>query len=374
MSLSPRHKEELTRWFLEYVSDASEKWLVPVEPMPFIIGRDEDCHLTLPSKWISRQHAEIRSSAGSLWVRDMQSTNGTFVNHVQIQQSELLEPGDIISFGKSEFRVKSVESIRPALAEVTSALDSSEEVAQMASLEPLLRKLLRERSVIPHFQPNLRFSDLSIVGYEILGRIDEDGLPSDPGGLFDVATYLGCAPELSSIFREVGVDIGRRLPGSPLLFANTDPIEMEEVTSLAISLQTVRLLAPSNRIILEISENAVTDSEEMLQFKDSLADLNIGLAFDDFGVGQVRLAELAKAPPDFLKFDISLVRNIHLAPNRLHQMVLTFVKAAKDLGIATIAEGIECREESETCDQLGFEYGQGFLYGKPSPISDLETG
>jgi EAL domain-containing protein (putative c-di-GMP-specific phosphodiesterase class I) len=52
-------------------------------------------------------------------------------------------------------------------------------------------------------------------------------------------------------------------------------------------------------------------------------------------------------------------------------MVSTFVTAAHDLGIGTLAEGIECPEESETCQQLGFNYVQGYLYGKPSPISDI---
>ena len=70
------------------------------------------------------------------------------------------------------------------------------------------------------------------------------------------------------------------------------------------------------------------------------------LAFDDFGVGQTRLVELSNTPPDYLKFDISLIRKIHLAPKRLHQMVSTFIKASHDLGILTLAEGIECAEEA----------------------------
>src|SRR5208282_4256302 len=108
------------------------------------------------------------------------------------------------------------------------------------------------------------------------------------------------------------------------------------------SLERVREMAASNRIVLEISEKAVPHTDELKQLQDRLADLDIALAFDDFGVGQTRLVELAKTPPDFLKFDISLIRCIHLAPKRLHQMVLTFVKASQDLGIKTLAEGIEC--------------------------------
>jgi EAL domain-containing protein (putative c-di-GMP-specific phosphodiesterase class I) len=212
---------------------------------------------------------------------------------------------------------------------------------------------------------------MNVIGYEILGRIGEDDLPDDPVELFNVAAYMGCSSELSVLFRERGVYLGRNLSGSPLLFVNTDPIEMEHIDTLMESLERIHEMDSSNRIVLEISEKAVQNKGEMKQFRDRLAELNIALAFDDFGVGQTRLVELAETPPDFLKFDISLIRRIHLAPKRLHQMVLTFVKAAHDLGIKTVAEGIECHGEGETCRQLGFEYAQGYFYGKPLPIDAL---
>ena len=66
-----------------------------------------DCNLTLQSKLVSRRHAEIHASGGLLWIRDLGSTNGTLVNGKPIQESELLELGDIISFGRSDFCVKS---------------------------------------------------------------------------------------------------------------------------------------------------------------------------------------------------------------------------------------------------------------------------
>ncbi len=127
----------------------------------------------------------------------------------------------------------------------------------------------------------------------------------------------------------------------------------------------------SNPIVLEINETAVTKSEQMKRLKALLTDLNLELAYDDFGVGQTRLVELAKLPPDYLKFDMSIIRNIHIAPKRLHQIILTFLKTAEDLGIKTLAEGVECREEGEICEELGFEYAQGYFYGRPAPISKL---
>jgi len=132
-------------------------------------------------------------------------------------------------------------------------------------------------------------------------------------------------------------------------------------------------MASSTTIVLEINEKAITDLGQMKSLKSALKNLDIGLAYDDFGVGQSRLVELAKFPPDFLKFDISLIRKIHLAPKQLHQMVAAFLHMSQDLGAATIAEGVECQEEAETCRQLGFDYAQGFHYGMPIPISKFSS-
>ncbi len=365
--------KQKTKWYLESASHTGTKWIVPIETLPFTIGRDKACNLTLQSKWVSRHHAQIHLSGSMLWIRDLGSINGTLLNHKRIKEAELIEVGDILHFGDSEFCLKGGESVRTALTAETVAFDSLEEQIGLTSYEPQLQKLLRERAVVPHFQPILKLPDISVVGYEILGRIRGSELPPSPVELFDIAAQLGRASELSALFREEGVRVGKRLAGFPQLFVNTHPLEIHQMDDLEQSLRRIRKRAQSNPIILEINEKAVTHSEQMKQLRSILTDLNIGLAYDDFGVGQIRLVELAKFPPDFLKFDISIIRNIHIAPNRLHQMVVTFIHAAHDLGIATLAEGIECQEESKTCKQLGFQYGQGYLYSRPLTISEFSN-
>ena len=51
------------KWYLERVPGAGEKWMIPIEPLPFVIGRDSDCSLRLDSKWMSRRHAELQAAA-----------------------------------------------------------------------------------------------------------------------------------------------------------------------------------------------------------------------------------------------------------------------------------------------------------------------
>jgi EAL domain-containing protein (putative c-di-GMP-specific phosphodiesterase class I) len=255
----------------------------------------------------------------------------------------------------------------------TIFLDTSDLLpGRLDSYAAQFKEMIHDRAVVPHFQPILTLSDQCIKGYEILGRLPKGlDLPSDPVDLFDIAVLLDMESELSSLFREEGVNQGLRLPGSAILFVNTHPIELNKISNLERSLRKLREITASTTIVLEIHEKAVTDLEKMKSLLSVLKDLDIDLAYDDFGVGQTRLIELAKFPPDFLKFDISLIRRIHLAPKRLHQLIVTFLNMSQDLGATTIAEGIECKEEGETCRQLGFDYAQGYFYGVPIPISQF---
>jgi EAL domain-containing protein (putative c-di-GMP-specific phosphodiesterase class I) len=361
-----------TKWYLESASSANTKVNIPIEPFPFTIGRGQDCNLVLQSSWVSTSHAQIQLSGRMLWIRDNKSTNGTFLNSKKIQGAEPIEDGDLVVFGNIAFCVRAAETDPTVSNDATLVFSSTmEQIGQAHYYRPQLLQIIKDRAVIPHFQSIRNLLDNSVLAYEVLGRVGGNDLPSNPIELFDIAAQLGCAIELSSLFREEGISQAKRLDESLQLFLNTHPLELLQIESIEQSLNKIRKEAPSIPVILEISEKAVTQSDQMNRLRAILKDLDIGLAYDDFGVGQTRLVELAELPPDFLKFDMSIICNIHLAPNRLHQMVSTFINAAHEMGTATIAEGIENEQESEKCKQLGFDYAQGFFYDKPQPISHL---
>ncbi len=369
MKAEGKKQKERARWYLEAVADTGREWMVAIDPVPFIIGRETACNLTLTDKRVSRRHSEIRKSGDHYWIRDLDSKNGTFVNQKQIEQSELIEAGDNISIGKFKFRVKILESDAAPIVEDTFAIN--DDFAYPVSLEAKLRDMIRDRNIIPHFQPVLNISDMTVIGYEILARAYDKDLPDEPVKLFDMAEWFGCGTELSTLFREVGMEKGKNLPGAPSLFMNVTSFEINQMSILLESLRRLHDIAPENKVVIEINEKSVNEINEMNRLRETLKQLDMSLAFDDFGVGQTRLIDLAKVPPEFLKFDISLIRNIHLAPIRLHQMVSTFVKATQDLGITTIAEGVECSEEADVCQKLGFNLAQGFYYGMPQPVDEI---
>lgn len=156
-----------------------------------------------------------------------------------------------------------------------------------------------------------------------------------------------------------------REPGSKL-FLNTHPSELSSATLIS-SLAKLREEDPNRELILEIHEAAVCDLVSMAELRKQLEDLEIKLAYDDFGQGEARIVYLAEVPPDFLKFDISLVTDIDKAASKRQQMLGALVQMVKDLGITTLAEGIETHAEATVCEQLGIEFGQGYFFGHPHP-------
>lgn len=232
----------------------------------------------------------------------------------------------------------------------------------------LLEQLIARRAVCPVFQPIVNFRDDSDLAFELLGRGALDDLPASPGPLFEIAEAVGLAKDLSALFRSAGLDAASDLPPAARVFINSHPEEMSDEATLA-SLRMVRMHFPELPLGLEVHEGTVTDPSLMREMRAALRDIDIPIAFDDFGAGQARLLELTESPPDYLKFDISLIHNIHQATGPRQTMVENLVSIVKSMGVYCLAEGIECSEELEICKQMGLECGQRFALGRPLPMN-----
>jgi EAL domain-containing protein (putative c-di-GMP-specific phosphodiesterase class I) len=209
-----------------------------------------------------------------------------------------------------------------------------------------------------------------IFAYELLGRANHPLLPCSPIRLFELASALDREVELSVAFRDFGIStIAPRLKGLPL-FANTHP---KETFSDAFfdSLVTLRRNMPELDLVVEIHETAVTETRQLLSLAARFREIGIRFAYDDFGAGQARLVELGDAPADFVKFDMGLIHDIHLASERKRRVVSELVKLVLDLGSVPLAEGVEMEAEAQICCEMGFKLIQGYLTGKPIPADQL---
>jgi EAL domain-containing protein (putative c-di-GMP-specific phosphodiesterase class I) len=192
--------------------------------------------------------------------------------------------------------------------------------------------------------------------------------------MFAAAKVLDLEAELSRILRDEGVRSGQILPSDHVLFVNTHPAEIDDLELLIFSLGELRKQEPNRPLVLEIHEGAVTCGKQMRTLRAALTEMKIGLAYDEFGAGQARLVELVDVPPDYLKFDMSLVQNLESASNERQRMLASLVQMVRDLGIAPLAEGVELAADHEICRQIGFQFGQGFYYGYPELPKRLLAG
>ena len=362
-------------WYLEgFVDDSKRLKRIPIHPRPFRIGRHPSQDLRLEADSVSLEHAEIYQVSGLLRLRDLGSTNGTFINRRPVKSDMVLIEGDIVHFADLEFVIA-----RATRSEFEDFIGKTTEV-ELSLPEPMveqvreLRRLIDSAKVENLFQPIVSLTDTTVLGYEMLGRAHVPGLANDAYELFNIAASIGAEAELSRLFRLACVESCHHLPGQPTVFMNAHPAELNS-PGLVESLRELRSLLPKPAVVLEIHEVAITEPRMIRRLKSRLSELEIGLAHDDFGTGQARLVDVVEVPPDFLKFDMSLIRGIDRLRSK-QRMVQSLVGMVLDLGITPVAEGLETRAEAETCKKLGFPYGQGFLLGRPLKVEDvrLATG
>jgi EAL domain-containing protein (putative c-di-GMP-specific phosphodiesterase class I) len=104
----------------------------------------------------------------------------------------------------------------------------------------------------------------------------------------------------------------------------------------------------------------------------SLRALGFRIAIDDLGAGYAGLTSFAILEPEVVKLDMSLVRGVNDEPIK-RRLVSSMVTLCKELGILVVAEGIETEAERETLASVGCDLLQGFLLGRPAPLTEAAS-
>lgn len=203
----------------------------------------------------------------------------------------------------------------------------------------------------------------ALFAYECLVRPKHPRL-SNPGLLIDAAIKHGRMLEIGAIVLRHAAWILSRLPPEPLLFVNLHPDQLADPERLRRDL--VPLAPWARRVILEVTEQAsatrLTRWEESMEV---IASAGFRTAVDDLGSGYSSLSILADLKPQFIKLDMSLVRNVDKDPRkqRLVALMQSF-GAATDARV--VGEGVETAEEARALSDAGVEILQGYHFARPS--------
>ena len=335
---------------------------------PARIGRQPGCAVQLNVARISRVHAEIRRDEyGYLVIADLGSTNGTFVNGRRLEASARIISGDVIHVGDQEMRLVEEQ------AEAAPAHDEMTQIG-LGTLPHEFPTMVREfnelldRGLVVGYRQLITDNQGVPFGHELLGRGSHPTLDAGPGELFALARALDAEIRLSQLMRRKGFEAAERAGMTAPLFFNTHPAECRAPDQLVAELESLRARHPSLDLVFEVHEAAVTDLGVMADIGTALRAMNIRLAYDDFGAGQARLLELVEVSPDFLKFDIALVRGVGEPDSARYRLLATLNSMIRDMGVRTLAEGIEDEPTARACATIGIDLFQGFLFGRPEPI------
>ena len=342
-------------------ADLSELRAAVITTTPFYIGRDFGLDITVPSRTVSSRHALITEDSGKFYVEDLDSSNGTFLNGKRLTERAELKNGDMIQVSESlfQFDISHVETSSPT---IVADDDECDDVLSDALACVSFDELINERRFKTHFEPIIQLCGRQIYGYEALIRSNDSSFKS-AGEIFAVAEKLQQQVSLSELAREVACeDAAEFITENEKIFFNTHPDEIENVDRLLDSLRRLRKRFPKMNFVLELHESSVADLKRINSLQKKLTALEIDVAYDDFGQGQSRLLELIDASPEYLKFDLQLVRNIDSANERRKKAIQSMINMAKDLDFGCLAEGIETADEADICEDLGFDFAQGFLF------------
>jgi EAL domain-containing protein (putative c-di-GMP-specific phosphodiesterase class I) len=215
-----------------------------------------------------------------------------------------------------------------------------------------------------HFQPIVHAHDRSRFGYEALLRSHDRTLPH-PGAILDAAERLERVPTLG---RAVRADVAKVFAAEPsergIVFLN---LHLLDLFDRQLSSPFAPLTKIAHRVVLEITERTSLDGEHDIPYRVAeLRERGFRVAIDDLGGGHARMATFTPLDTDFVKLDMSLVRDIDKHPVK-QRLVRAVNDLCRESGTKIIGEGVETEAEARVLVDLGCDLLQGYLIARPAP-------
>lgn len=240
-------------------------------------------------------------------------------------------------------------------------------------LEKSLIKALKEEEFELYYQPQVELSDAKIIGYEALLRWNHP-----EKGMVSPADFIPILEETKMIV-EVGEYVLRRACKEALTWENNEKVavnlstvqfEHQDVPSMVAKALSDTGLA-AERLEIEITESTLmSDTDAALVMLEDLKKLGVNIAMDDFGTGYSSLSYISEFEFDKIKIDRSFVASIQ-DDERARAIITTIIGLGRALDIMITAEGIETNEQLLLIQAAGCHFGQGYLFGRPVPLSEI---
>jgi EAL domain-containing protein (putative c-di-GMP-specific phosphodiesterase class I) len=212
------------------------------------------------------------------------------------------------------------------------------------------------------YQPIVSATNRSVFAYEALLR-SEDPVLSEPELVLNAADRLNLLHLLGRIVRDRAAQPLLESEGNYALFVNIHPLDLLDAD---LRDADSALAAVANRVVFEITERAsLMNIDGIRQKVRALRDLGFRIAVDDLGAGYAGLNSIAMLEPEFMKLDMTLIRNVDREPVK-QKLIASLTALSRDMGHQVIAEGVESCKERDALIDLGCDYLQGYLFARPA--------
>ncbi|HRY09839.1 MAG: EAL domain-containing protein [Actinobacteria bacterium] len=279
-----------------------------------------------------------------------------------LDPAQLVEQADIALRRARKSRQAQVVRFRPGM---------NEDLVTRLAAELRVREALNNDGVVVYYQPIVSLRDGSIRSVEALARLRTGhGTIVTPDQFMDAAEYSGLVRDIDRRVRQQVAEDWASIAAvtSPDVRININVSQSELNPALADELRALDL---PQRIIVEVTEASLVSNPVLARNTlETIRHLGGLVAIDDFGTGYSSLSQIVALPCDMLKIDQSFVSDMS-ETSTSSRLVRAIVQLAEDLGLQTVAEGVEAREQVTILLGLGCDRAQGFHYSKPLPLEQL---
>ncbi len=235
-----------------------------------------------------------------------------------------------------------------------------------------LKKIIREKLIVPFYQPLFYLKPMKIFGYEALSRPPTTSILSNPDLLFKAALRFGLYSDLELLSWHKAITAMPELRNGEKLFLNCNPYLVESPKFFKVKSIFEESKISAHDVILEITErSAISDFKVFYERLKSYRNYGFQIAIDDVGGGYASLESIVETKPKIVKIDNHLTGNLADEPLK-RSLVKFIVKFCKENDIISVAEGIEKKQDLDILMKLGVDAGQGYLLCRPTMQIDLD--
>ena len=244
--------------------------------------------------------------------------------------------------------------------------------ANNLEIERMIRNALDNGLITFNLQPQYDITH-HLRGFEALARMkDADGSLISPGVFIPVAEKTGLVDQIDSQVFELAVKFlseAMKVTKSEITISANVSVRHLMKNNFIDEIKSVldKYGVPPHMIEIEITESIMIDStDKALNTIGELKGMGIKIAIDDFGTGYSSLSYLNNLPSDLLKIDKSFI-DVMNDSDSSKQYVAMIVSIGHIMNLKVISEGVESDDQVKTLKDIGCDYIQGFVWGKPMP-------